>query len=170
MTKTMRAISVFGLAALLAVGLSVLGESVIAANADISGVVTSDAGPEAGVWVIAETLDFDTKFRKIVVTNDDGRFLVPDLQAADYEVWVRGYGLVDSARTSARPGDDLSLTATVAATPEEAAHYYPANYWYSLLEVPSADNFPGTGPNGNGIGLAMKTQADWIDRMKDGCQ
>ena len=170
MTKTIRAISVVGIAALLAVGLSVLSASVIAADTDISGVVTSAVGPEAGVWVIAETLDFDTKFRKIVVTNDDGRFLVPDLQAANYSVWVRGYGLVDSDRTSARPGDDLSLTAKVAATPEAAAHYYPANYWYSLLEVPPASNFPGTGANGNGIGLAMKTQADWIDRMKDGCQ
>ena len=170
MIKTIRAIGVFGIAALLAVGFAVIGQSVSAADADISGVVTSDAGPEAGVWVIAETADFDTKFRKIVVTNEDGRFLVPDLEAANYEVWVRGYGLVDSDRTSARPGDDLSLTAKVAATPEEAAYYYPANYWYSLLEVPSASEFPGTGPNGNGIGLAMKTQADWIDRMKDGCQ
>ena len=85
MTKTIRAISVVGIAALLAVGLSVLSASVIAADTDISGVVTSAVGPEAGVWVIAETLDFDTKFRKIVVTNDDGRFLVPDLQAANYE-------------------------------------------------------------------------------------
>ena len=103
MTKTIRAISVVGIAALLAVGLSVLSASVIAADTDISGVVTSAVGPEAGVWVIAETLDFDTKFRKIVVTNDDGRFLVPDLQAANYDVWVRGYGLVDSERTTARP-------------------------------------------------------------------
>ncbi|SVD42204.1 uncharacterized protein METZ01_LOCUS395058, partial [marine metagenome] len=101
MTKTIRTISVVGIAAVLAVGLSVLSASVIAADTDISGVVTSAVGPEAGVWVIAETLDFDTKFRKIVVTNDDGRFLVPDLQAANYDVWVRGYGLVDSERTTA---------------------------------------------------------------------
>ncbi len=143
---------------------------VLAAGDDISGTVTGAAGPEAGVWVIAETGDFDTSFRKTVVTDDAGRFLVPDLPDASYEVWVRGYGLVDSERTSARPGDGLELTVRAAASPREAAEIYPANYWYSLLEVPPASDFPGTGPRGNGIGTAMRTQADWIDRMKDGCQ
>ncbi len=143
---------------------------VFAAGDDIAGVVTSAAGPEAGVWVIAETGDFDTSFRKTVVTDDAGRFLVPDLPAASYEVWVRGYGLVDSGKTAARPGDRLDLTVRAAAGPREAAEIYPANYWYSLLEVPPAGDFPGTGPRGNGIGAAMRTQADWIDRMKDGCQ
>ena len=142
----------------------------LAAGDDIAGVVTSAAGPEAGVWVVAETGDLDTTFRKTVVTDDAGRFLVPDLPAASYEVWVRGYGLVDSEKTSARPGDSLDLTVRAAATPREAARIYPANYWYSLLEVPPASDFPGTGPRGNGIGTAMRTQADWIDRMKDGCQ
>ena len=143
---------------------------VFAAGDDIAGVVTGAAGPEAGVWVIAETGDFDTSFRKTVVTDDAGRFLVPDLPAASYEVWVRGYGLVDSGKTAARPGDRLDLTVRAAAGPREAAEIYPANYWYSLLEVPPAGDFPGTGPRGNGIGAAMRTQADWIDRMKDGCQ
>ena len=142
----------------------------LAAGDDIAGTVTSAAGPEAGVWVIAETGDFDTSFRKTVVTDDAGRFLVPDLPAASYEVWVRGYGLVDSGRIGAQPGDSLDLTVRAAATPREAAEIYPANYWYSLLEVPPASDFPGTGPRGNGIGTAMRTQADWIDRMKDGCQ
>ena len=96
--------------------------------------------------------------------------LVPDLPQASYEVWVRGYGLVDSDRTLARPGDQLDLMATVTTDPREAAKIYPANYWYSLLEVPPASDFPGTGPRGNGIGTAMRTQADWVDRMKDGCQ
>ena len=143
---------------------------VLAAGDDIAGVVTSAAGPEAAVWVIAETGDFDTSFRKTVVTDDGGRFLVPDLPDATYDVWVRGYGLVDSERTFARPGDRLELTVRAAASPREAAEIYPANYWYSLLEVPPASDFPGTGPRGNGIGTAMRTQADWIDRMKDGCQ
>ncbi|MCY4509042.1 MAG: carboxypeptidase-like regulatory domain-containing protein, partial [Acidobacteria bacterium] len=143
---------------------------VLAAGDDIAGVVTSAAGPEAGVWVIAETGDFDTSFRKTVVTDDGGRFLVPDVPDATYDVWVRGYGLVDSERTSARPGDRIELTVRAAASPREAAEIYPANYWYSLLEVPPASDFPGTGPRGNGIGTAMRTQADWIDRMKDGCQ
>ena len=144
--------------------------SLFAAGDAISGVVNGPSGPEAGVWVIAETDDFDTSFRKIVVTNDEGRFLLPELPDASYDVWVRGYGLVDSAKTSAQPGEELNLAATVAPTPEEAAEIYPANYWYSLLEVPPASDFPGTGPRGNGIGTAMRTQADWVDRMKDGCQ
>jgi len=143
---------------------------VSAAEDDLAGIVTSGNGPEAGVWVVAETDDFDTTFRKIVVTDDEGRFLVPDLPQASYEVWVRGYGLVDSDRTLARPGDQLDLVATVTTDPREAAKIYPANYWYSLLEVPPASDFPGTGPRGNGIGTAMRTQADWVDRMKDGCQ
>ena len=69
---------------------------------DLGGIVTGPDGPEAGVWVIAETSELPTGFRKIVVTDDAGRFVVPDLPDATYEVWVRGYGLVDSARTSAR--------------------------------------------------------------------
>src|SRR5580765_1880113 len=66
---------------------------------DIGGVVTSTKGPEAGVWVIAETNDLPTKFRRIVVTDDRGRYVVPDLPKAAYTVWVRGYGLVDSSKT-----------------------------------------------------------------------
>ena len=54
----------------------------------ITGAVTSTNGREAGVWVIAESDDFDTKFRKIVVTNDEGNFLLPELPAASYHVWV----------------------------------------------------------------------------------
>ena len=146
------------------------GVPVAAGTDDIGGVVRSASGTEAGVWVIAETNDLETRFRKIVVTDDEGRFLVPDLPEAAYEVWVRGYGLVDSATTSARPGDDLSLTTTVAATPKEAAEVYPANYWYSLLEIPAEGEFPGTGDDGNGIGEGMRTQAHWVDRLKDGCQ
>ena len=122
MTKTIRGIGVVGISGLLAMGFSILNQPVSAADADISGVVTSAVGPEAGVWVIAETNDFDSTFMKIVVTNEYWRYLVRDLEAANYEVWVRGYGLVDSDPASARPGDELTLTAHVAATPEEAAY------------------------------------------------
>ena len=83
-----------------------------AEESDLRGVVRSPAGAEAGVWVIAETDELDTRFRKIVVTGDDGRFLVPDLPAASYRVWVRGYGLVDSAPVTARPGQTLTLEVT----------------------------------------------------------
>src|SRR6516162_4475354 len=71
---------------------------------DIAGVVTSAKGPEAGVWVIAETPAFPTRYAKIVVTDDQGRYLVPDLPAATYKLWVRGYGLADSAPVQSTPG------------------------------------------------------------------
>jgi hypothetical protein len=136
----------------------------------ISGVVEGREGPEAGVWVIAETADLGTPFAKIVVTGDDGRFVLPELPEASYDVWVRGYGLADSDPSPAAPGDDLLLAAAYPATPQEAAAVYPANYWYSLMEVPPADDFPGTGPSGNGIDPSVTSQAEWVDVLKQGCQ
>src|ERR1700690_177800 len=100
---------------------------------NIGGVVTSTNGPEAGVWVIAETTDLGTKYRKIVVTNDQGQYLLPQLPKANYKVWVRGYGLVDSVPVEATPGETLALTAVVAPTAQAAAQYYPADYWFSLV-------------------------------------
>ena len=76
---------------------------------DLAGVVTSANGPEAGVWVIAETADLPTKFAKIVVTDERGRYVLPDLPKATYSVWVRGYGLVDSAKARTEPGTILNL-------------------------------------------------------------
>ncbi|HEY5917126.1 MAG TPA: carboxypeptidase-like regulatory domain-containing protein, partial [Chryseolinea sp.] len=81
---------------------------------DIGGVVAGPNGPEAGVWVIAETHDLPTRFAKIVVTDDKGQYLIPDLPAANYSVWVRGYGLVDSPKKEAKPGNTLDLDAVVA--------------------------------------------------------
>ena len=114
--------------------------------------------------------DLDTRFRKIVVTDDDGRFLLPDLPAATYDVWVRGYGLADSTPVSAPPGQTLTLTVRAASTPQEAAQVYPANYWYSLLEVPGNREFPGTGAEGNGIAASLQHQGAWVDLTKQGCQ
>src|SRR6476661_5436386 len=136
----------------------------------ITGVVRSSQGPEAGVWVIAETRDLLTNFIKIVVTDDQGRFMVPELPAATYRVWVRGYGLVDSTAVETKPrADSLTLTAIVAKTPLEAAQVYPGNYWLSLLEPPAAKEFPGTGPEGNGLGPGMQTQKQWINSLKSDC-
>ncbi len=140
---------------------------------DIGGVVRSPKGPEAGVWVIAETDALPSRFRKIVVTDDQGRFVIPDLPRAGgkpYKVWVRGYGLVDSQPVEANLGRQANLQAVIAPTPQAAAQIYPADYWYSLIKVPDASEFPGTGPSGNGINPNMKSQAHWITQMKDGCQ
>src|SRR3954453_20173295 len=79
-------------------------------NDDIGGVVRSASGPEAGVWVIAETTELPTKFAKMVVTDDQGRYVIPDLPKAKYKVWARGYGLVDSAKVDGEPGQQLNLT------------------------------------------------------------
>jgi hypothetical protein len=106
--------------------------------ADIGGSVRSAQGPEAGVWVIAETQDLGTRFAKIVVTDDEGRYLVPDLPPASYKVWVRGYGLVDSAPLPGTPGHALDLTAVVAPDRASAARVYPAAYWYSMMRIPAA--------------------------------
>src|SRR5437879_9972812 len=100
---------------------------------DIGGVVTSSRGPEAGVWVIAETRDTPTRLVKSVVTDDRGRYLIPDLPKGNYDVWVRGYGLVESPQVKSAPGQQLNLSAMVAPAPGAAAQYYPAHYWYSLL-------------------------------------
>jgi hypothetical protein len=137
---------------------------------DIAGVVTSRRGPEAGVWVIAETTDTPTKFRKIVVTDDRGRYLLPDLPAkATFAIWVRGYGLTDSSPVRSLPGRTLPLTATVAADARAAARVYPASYWYSLIDIPAEREFPGTGATGNGIAPEMRTQHHWINQIKANC-
>src|SRR5688572_20847175 len=125
---------------------------------DIGGVVTGPRGPEAGAWVVAETDDLGTKYRKIVVTDDQGRYLLPDLPDANYRVWSRGYGLVDGPKITSRRGRQLALTAVAAASPREAAQYYPANYWFSLLKVPEEGAFP----LGN-----IQSQAQWISQVKN---
>ncbi|MGD8415662.1 MAG: carboxypeptidase regulatory-like domain-containing protein [Pseudomonadales bacterium] len=118
----------------------------------IDGRVRDPAGtPEAGVWVIAETTDLPTPFRKIVATDDAGRFALPELPQGTYELWVRGYGLVDSLRVQGRPGDTLDLTAVPAPGKRDAAAIYPASYWLSLLHPPQGD--PG-----------------WTSAFKLGCQ
>src|SRR5438477_4537245 len=139
-------------------------------NDDIGGVVTSANGPEAGVWVIAETRDAPTRYAKIVVTDDQGRYLLPDLPKATYDIWVRGYGLVDSPKSKAQLGKQLDLKAVAAPSHAAAAEYYPAQYWYSMLKVPAANLFPGTGPNGNGMSQQMPDQGLWLRYLKtDGC-
>ena len=110
---------------------------------DIGGVVTGPNGPEAGVWVIAETTDLPTRYTKSVVTDDQGRYVIPDLPLGNYQVWVRGYGLVDSPKVRAKPGQTLNHTAVVAPSAAAAAHYYPAIYWYTMMKLPPEKDFGG---------------------------
>jgi hypothetical protein len=132
---------------------------------DIGGVVTGAKGPEAGVWVIAETTDLPTRYAKVVVTDDQGRYLIPELPKASYSVWVRGYGLVDSPKVQAAPGKALNLKAVPAANDAQAAQYYPAIYWYSMLEIPPASEF-----GGHTKIPKERTQIDWLKQVKNiGC-
>jgi hypothetical protein len=132
---------------------------------DIGGVVSGPNGPEAGVWVIAETRDLPTRFARMVVTDDRGRYVVPDLPNARYSLWVRGYGLVDSPKTEARPGRTVDLAAAPAPTAADAARYYPAIYWYAMLRIPEPDRFGGAGDIPEGV-----TWQAWLNAMKsNGC-
>jgi hypothetical protein len=134
-------------------------------NHDIGGVVTSAKGPEAGVWVIAEARDLPTRYAKMVVTDDQGRYLLPDLPPAHYKVWVRGYGLIDSPKADGDPGKELNLTAVPAPDAAAAAQYYPAIYWYAMLKIPAADQFGGK----SDIPPNVKV-TDWLNAMKNnGC-
>jgi len=129
---------------------------------DIVGAVSGANGPEAGVWVIAETADRPAKFAKIVVTDDRGRYVIPDLPRANYMVWVRGYGLVDSPKVQTQPGRMLNLTAVPAPNAAAAAQYYPPVYWFSLLKVPPKSEFPLE---------KIKSQGEWLNIVKTGaCQ
>ena len=129
---------------------------------DIGGVVTGANGPEAGVWVIAETNDLPTPYAKIVVTDDRGRYLIPDLPKANYSVWVRGYGLADSAKVPAQPGKLVNLRVRSAASAAADAQNYPPIYWFSLLRVPKKDEFPLQ---------KIKSQGEWLNIVKSGgCQ
>src|SRR3954467_10024118 len=118
---------------------------------DIGGTVTGPKGPEAGVWVIAETTELPTKFAKVVVTDDRGRYLIPDLPKANYSVWVRGYGLVDSPKQRLAPGARADLKAVPAPDEKAAAAYYPALYWYAMLHIPPKSEFAGARPDANGM-------------------
>ncbi len=136
----------------------------------IGGQVTGPNGPEAGVWVIAETTDLPTKYAKMVVTNDAGQFVIPQLPSAKYKIWARGYGLVDSDKQDVTPGKTIDLKAKPAPTAAAAAEYYPGMYWYSMLKIPAASEFPGSDKSPTGMPASMDSQATWIDSIKNSCQ
>ena len=129
---------------------------------DIGGVVRGPNGPEAGVWVIAETTDLPTKFARMVVTDDKGRYVIPDLPVANYQVWVRGYGLVDSAKMRAKPGQILNMAATPAPDAAAAAHYYPAIHWFTMMKIPPAKDFGGSTDIPKNI-----TRERWLKQMNN---
>jgi hypothetical protein len=159
--STVAAISVAALAFGVASSARAQQAAVVIDKDDIGGVVRGPSGPEAGVWVIAETTDLPTRYAKIVVTDDSGRYVLPDLPPATYAVWARGYGLLDSAKVQTPPGKVLDITAVPAPTAAAAAEYYPAIYWYAMLQVPTKGEFP----LGN-----VRRQEEWLNVVKtNGC-
>ena len=75
--------------------------------------------------MIAETTDLPTRYIKEVVTDDNGRYLIPDLPKAKYAVWARGYGLADSPKVEIGAGKLVDLKPEVAPDAKSAAQYYP---------------------------------------------
>ncbi|PYP53866.1 MAG: hypothetical protein DMD45_00590 [Gemmatimonadetes bacterium] len=127
--------------------------------AAVLGLVTTLAAPSLA------------KFVRIVVTDDQGRYLIPDLPNATYAVWVRGYGLIDSPHVQAAPGKVVNLTAVAAPNPRAAADYYPAGYWFSLIRVPDKREFAAatsTGADETHSAPAVKSQAEWLRIIKSG--
>src|SRR5205823_12301734 len=135
------------------------------------GVATGANGPEAGVSVVAETRSTPAQMVRSVVTAERGRYVVPGLPAGQYDVWVRGYRLVDSPKTETAPGKTVNLKPVAAPDKKAAAQYYPAQYWLALLQLPPKSDFPGTGDKGNGISPNIKSQGEWIRNVvnTDGC-
>jgi hypothetical protein len=163
--------SLAAIAAAAFLGVSATADAQVSVGTtDLGGTVTGSSGPEAGVWVIAETADLPTKFAKVVVTDDQGRYVIPELPKAKYKVWVRGYGLVDSPKIDAEPGKTLDLKTVPAPNEKAAAEYYPGMYWYAMINVPAASEFPGTGDKGNKIPEVNKDQHYWLDTLKNSCQ
>src|SRR5437660_10782727 len=124
--STVAALAMTGLGIAVPAPVSAQQAAVTLDNDDIGGVVTGPNGPEAGVWVIAETTELPTTYAKMVVTDDQGRYVVPDLPRANYQLWARGYGLVDSPKVDGAPGQRINLRAVPAPNEKEAAKYYPA--------------------------------------------
>jgi hypothetical protein len=136
----------------------------------IRGVVRSTTGPEAGVWVIAETKDLPTGMIKSVVTDDQGRYMLPDMPTANYSVWVRGYGLADSRPIAVRPtlntnnnAPQTNLTAVIAKDDVEAAKVYPGNYWMQMIEPPARSAFP------LGTSRQQASLEGWMHSFKSSC-
>ena len=126
---------------LIAIALSIVGIAAqrssdpIAIDADdLAGIVSGPKGPEAGAWVIAETTDLPTRSHGSSSRTIAAGICCPTCPRRTLQVWVRGYGLVDSPKVQATPGKLVNLTAVVAPDARAAAQYYPAGYWFSLVK------------------------------------
>ena len=128
-----------------------------ARSSEIAGTVTSARGPEAGVWVIAETHDFKTRFAKIVVTDEAGRYLSARSSAAPRT--ASGCAATASPtrpKSEATPGHSVNLAAVIAPDAATAAKVYPAAYWYAMMKIPEEAEVASLPGGRNGYLMWMK--------------
>ena len=112
---------------------------------DIGGVVSGPNGPEAGVWVIAETSELPTKYAKMRRYRRSRPLRHPG--PAELRTTRSGYaamGWWTRRRCAPKPGQQLNLTAVPAPNERAAAHYYPAIYWYAMMHMPAEKDFGGS--------------------------
>ena len=161
--------SVFLTASLVAIRAQQPAGAVKINDNDIGGVVTSSKGPEAGVWVIAETTDLPTRYIKKVVTDDRGRYLIPALPKANYTVWARGYGLVDSPKVKTVPGKQSEPEAVDRAqTRKPRRNIIRRIIGMRCWSVRRRTNFRVRGRRGTELIRAIKSQAQWLRIDEDG--
>ena len=102
-------------------------------------------GPEAGVWVIAETTELPTKFAKMRRHRRSGPLRHPrpaegELPGLGARLWAGRFA--EGAR-QAGPSSSISRRCR-RRTSAAAAQYYPAIYWYAMMKIPPAKDFGGT--------------------------
>ena len=107
---------------------------------------------------------------KSVVTDDQGRYLVPDLPKATYDVWVRGYGLIDSPKVKAAPGKAVNLTAIAAPDKKQRQPTIRLSIGSRFCNCRRRAIFPEQDP-GQRHFPTMRSQGEWIRQVvnTDGC-
>lgn len=170
-SKVVRQIFVSGIAALLVFALSNCtkkagegGKQDAAAAGTISGKVTEEAGrPLAGVWVTARNDTIASAPRKTVVTDANGAYTIPDLGwPGTYQVRARVYGYADKWTGDVMPGSavDFAYAAADKLAPAAAAAQYPAQHWFSLIDLPPLEKLQAAG---------FQDQRHWIGQLKLVC-
>ena len=135
---------------------------------DIGGVVTSANGPEAGVWVIAETTDLPHQAAKIVVTDDRGP-LPACLTCRRRTTRCGCAAMASSIREGAdsAPGKLLNLTAVVAPSASRSGPVLSGrSTGMPCSRCLRRASSPAPVSNGNGISRERQSQAEWVSRLK----
>ena len=110
-----------------------------------------------------------TPFRKIVVTDEAGRYLVPDLPGRIMSCGWR-LRLVDSPPVAAHAGRSRRVAGCRRARRARGGADLAGELLVLAVEVPpETSSSRGPGPNGNGIAPEVVTQHQSISTIKAGC-